>query len=455
MLGHMITLFQPAVLGGAPAPFTPAALFAGGIKGGFWNPKQLSTLYNDRSQTPSTLAISTSLAGTIKDLSGNNNHLVASADSRRPQIQPWGSINRSSHNNTNPTLPGEAWLGPVNILGGVTQAYRCYIRNQRIRAKWYDTNDFRAYCMLQMAAGDLDFELPPSDKYTVFGSTAVKQVNVTNTFPNDGLAHIIEEINNGTTITIYIDGVQFGTPQAITYDMSVSKPSLGGDATFRFAGYGGACVILGRLPTSQERIDLRVWMASEYLQGSEPTRRVIACDGDSLTFGFGASQPWFAYPQDMWRDIGGNYNVYNLGVTGNTAVQAQAANRTGPLFETNGIAVISEVINALVQGHSVVNTYNEFATWSAFVRAQGYKVVVWPAADAGVVPDADRLAVNALIRANWPSFADAIADVDLDPTIGLSGTHTNPTYFLDGTHLTDAGNVVLKNIIKPVVLAIP
>jgi lysophospholipase L1-like esterase len=53
-----------------------------------------------------------------------------------------------------------------------------------------------------------------------------------------------------------------------------------------------------------------------------------------------------------------------------------------------------------------------------------------------------RNALNAGLRARWRSFADALADVGADKTLGAGGAETDSTYYRDTVHLTAAGYAI-------------
>jgi hypothetical protein len=88
-LAQVMTMFGS---GGAPAAFDPASMFAGGKAGIFYNTAQLDSLFQDRSLTPATPAVVDGPVGTRKDLSGNGNHQIAAADSRRPLLRTSGGL---------------------------------------------------------------------------------------------------------------------------------------------------------------------------------------------------------------------------------------------------------------------------------------------------------------------------------------------------------------------------
>ena len=88
-------------------------------------------------------------------------------------------------------------------------------------------------------------------------------------------------------------------------------------------------------------------------------------------------------------------------------------------------------------------------------RARGFKVVImtgiardYPAFDDANITDRI-FACNALIRANYTSFADAIADVALLTPFDAKADTTNTTYYnADRTHLTDTGYDLIAGTVQ-------
>jgi hypothetical protein len=68
------------------------SLYNGGKTGALYIVSQLSSVFQDRSATPSTPASVNGPVGTILDLSGNNNHWIAGSDAKRPILRQSGSL---------------------------------------------------------------------------------------------------------------------------------------------------------------------------------------------------------------------------------------------------------------------------------------------------------------------------------------------------------------------------
>jgi hypothetical protein len=57
----------------------------------------------------------------------------------------------------------------------------------------------------------------------------------------------------------------------------------------------------------------------DFAHSEDNARTKVACAGDSITFGFGATTPYDSYPSDLQRLLGSDYEVRNFGADGTTA----------------------------------------------------------------------------------------------------------------------------------------
>lgn len=135
---------------------------------------------------------------------------------------------------------------------------------------------------------------------------------------------------------------------------------------------------------------------------------------------------------------------------------ADAATRVDALYDAarpNNIVVAWEITNDLFFGASAATAYSNIVTYCQGRQAEGFEVVVLsvlPRSGVGVPStfEADRQTVNTNMRANWASFADALADVGADDTIGVAGADLDTTLYVDGVHMTDAGYGIVAGIVK-------
>lgn len=73
----------------ARAAFTPLELFAGGVQGGWYDPSDLASMWQDSAGT--TPAVVDSPVGRIDDKSGNGNHLIQATSGARPILRNSGT----------------------------------------------------------------------------------------------------------------------------------------------------------------------------------------------------------------------------------------------------------------------------------------------------------------------------------------------------------------------------
>lgn len=100
--------------------------------------------------------------------------------------------------------------------------------------------------------------------------------------------------------------------------------------------------------------------------------------------------------------------------------------------------------------------YDNYVTLCGLAKARGYTVIAstfLPRTSVLALTnrpnfEADRLVVNASIRANWATFADALADPALDANIGVTGGSDNAAYYPDKTHPNAAGTIILSGYFK-------
>ena len=169
----------------------------------------------------------------------------------------------------------------------------------------------------------------------------------------------------------------------------------------------------------------------------------IVCDGDSLTIGVGAL-PFNNFPLgNDWPsqvaaalDHRGTY--YNVGVAGEqtTAMIANAPTVVDVKYVpgANNVVCFNGGTNDIYYGATDVTTYGRIVQYCQARQAVGWKVVVGtltPRSDPSTpaMQDTYRLSVNSMIRANWPSFANGIADIGGDANMGTLGQELNTQYY--------------------------
>lgn len=185
---------------------------------------------------------------------------------------------------------------------------------------------------------------------------------------------------------------------------------------------------------------------------------LIVFDGNSLTVGQGATAG-NDYPSQVTALISTPHTYYNFGVGAQTTTDmvADAASQIDSLYNADlpiNIVVAWEITNEIYYGTTAQAAYDNFVAYCQARKAAGFKVValtVLPRSNAGTPADFEdkRQSANSLIRANWGTFADALADVAADSRIGDAGDELDTTYYnADQVHMTDAGYGIIAATVK-------
>jgi lysophospholipase L1-like esterase len=227
---------------------------------------------------------------------------------------------------------------------------------------------------------------------------------------------------------------------------------------FQFQGDLQAVLLYDRALTDTEATRVMGYLEHRYrLHFGRPTENLVF-DGDSLTAGgMGGAQP-NGYVDLVLRDDPRTFQMHNLGVQGEeiASMTAAAHARVDPLYDTRvrrNVVVIWGGTNDLSNGRSVTEVYHDLVSYCRGRRARGYNVVVLTLLPRGKDKrfEAEREELNAKIRATWHRFADGLADVGNDPTIGSPGAQKNQRYYrIDNTHLTAAGYAIVAQHVEAV-----
>jgi lysophospholipase L1-like esterase len=186
-------------------------------------------------------------------------------------------------------------------------------------------------------------------------------------------------------------------------------------------------------------------------------------DGDSITAGQGAPNPY----TNLVTLTPGHWDIRNVAVVGEQLGHMVTAAPTvvDPLFTPGmkNVVVIWGGTNDFAQGQTVAAVESLLMQYCSGRKAVGFRCIVATMLSrvgnnpvGGETLDADKNAYNTWMKANWPSFADGIADFT-GTTLGCDGCYANPTWFQnDEIHPTIPGIATLEApIISAAVDALP
>lgn len=248
----------------------------------------------------------------------------------------------------------------------------------------------------------------------------------------------------------YLNGIQVGTDQAVAVDWSgaLALSLLGASAATPTDPLIGwlAHVALGNAELSATAIASLANIA----------RRGVIWEGDSRTAGTGATNINFGYAALAGMKLNGSWRVANIGASGQSVATmiTQIAAEVTPKVGSYHIAVLWGGVN---DNTDAATMHTRISTWCATVRALGIKVMVCTEIDCQAATHTDwhntnYQALNALILANYATYADGVADLGADAKLQNAA---DTTYFnADKTHLNNAGYAVVAGIVAAAVNAL-
>lgn len=225
-------------------------------------------------------------------------------------------------------------------------------------------------------------------------------------------------------------------------------------------------ILYNRALTDAQMMQVEGYLANKY---TTLDARYLATDasqvifvGDSLTLGTG-STGGETYPKQCVDILGATSWLYtNTGVSGTTVptMTTNALITADPLIDPyrarpHQVCVLFGGTNDLQGGATAATTYTNIQTFCAARRSAGFKVIV-----VTMLPrtpgtyETGRQDLNTSIRTNWASFADGLADAGNDATIGQAGQYSNTTYYVDGTHCTNAGYAIVASLVATAIAAL-
>lgn len=239
---------------------------------------------------------------------------------------------------------------------------------------------------------------------------------------------------------------------------------LSSSSTYDWPGNISEIIVFNKYLTDSEFRRVYGYLAKKYI--GIPTVNIL---GNSLSSGTGSTGGPNQTPQAggnnlpslLAASLGATARVRTDAYPGRTAVQifneSQAFSALTLTTSPKTISVVWELTNSMATQGSVYSAYEDYVRVCRAKRANGGLVVAATCLYRGDTGNnakntAYTNAVNALVRANWSTFADGLADVAADARMQ---DYNNTTYFAaDKIHLTDAGYVVAESIFRPVILAL-
>lgn len=391
--------------------------------------------------------------GTLPDTIGANN--ATSTGSARP-------LYRTAGPNSKPYVEfdGVAMFSKSGAVTAIAQPYRLflvfrpkrYVTPQRIFDGQTADRTILSQHPVDIDAGSLSRGI---QRYSLYAGTAFTASNPGGALTaTGGQFGLLSALYNGASSSIAINR---NTPTIGNPGASSFTGICFGSSTNQTAGYFSKFDLVRLLVYNSSIVSasaVETYLVSEY---ALTVPKFILCDGDSLTSGIGATGG-NTYPAQLLALLGTTWSMIETGISGQTAVQMEADAATEIDGQLNTLSAKTILLawggtNDLYFGASAATAYSNYVTYCTNRRLAGWKVVAFTILprSAGSPPvgfEASRQTFNTSVRTNWATFADALADVGVNGTIGPAGAELNITYYDDRFHLTSAGYAIVAGIAR-------
>lgn len=198
----------------------------------------------------------------------------------------------------------------------------------------------------------------------------------------------------------------------------------------------------------------------------------VLCDGNSLTEGQGIWEYNGTQPAGnrYWElPVAGlsarNYHAWSVGVGGQTTTdmisdfEVHSRKYFSP-YRKGNLVVAWEITNDISVGSTDTQAYNNYVNYCNLCRKNGWKVVactVIPRSGFNATQETYRNSVNIMIRNNYTSFADGLADFAAHPNFDSPadswGPWPNASNYYDGTHLINYS--AIAQVASAAILSVP
>lgn len=273
--------------------------------------------------------------------------------------------------------------------------------------------------------------------------------------------------SNGTTVTLYLDQAMYRANANFSGAWSSGVLGFGtvGGTNYPIKMDLAEVVLYSRALSGTEIAGLLSYFEGRGGIAPVSTKtRLLVFDGDSLTAGGDtgaqATPLTLNYPNQLVPLLDTTWEAYNFGNSGSVSATLLSNRPTfvDPLL--NPIAYTSATLVLWVGSNDVANNVTPATAWAnvqsylSGAASAGWTrigvLTVLPSTAFNSGQEANRQTLNASIRNGWKGAgASFLVDVGQDPYLGVPGAATNPLWFADGTHLTQAGYNRVANLVGP------
>ena len=388
---------------------------------------------------------------TYYDQTGNGFHAVQTTPADRPYVANLLGVGpRVVSRAGNMVVPaGVSGTRRLSHMFAVSSAYSSNLSSgiMQFGSSATSTNN----CILFTASAQLS------------GYRLVNGVGANTAFKTQNRDVLVEASSSATGV--YLAQNEESTTAAAAADIALTGGFVGGapvlGATFNGEQYMRSCIQYGRILSVGERAALRAALYSSFGIASAPANRVI-WEGDSITAAEGVQTT--AYNGFVKQAIPTlpALDHYSTALGGDQLQNEipNYANEVGALLTQYGSGIVFLFLgtNDLTLGsRTSAQIYADLQTMCGSIRANSGEVIVTtllPNNAWNGTQQTTRNDFNTLVRTNWASFADGLADFAADATMGPQAAAANTALYPDGLHPSPLGHSYLAPIAAAAVQAL-
>jgi hypothetical protein len=389
--------------------------------------------------------------GTVTDLSGNGYDLTATSTARPIYVRADG-----------------AQTFPVLRFDGTNDA----VANASISS---DRRALTTYTVLKPARSGLENTfLSLGTTYDLKHRQTVVQLHngTTNLFstltgsqiPVNEAWQIVSTTHDASNSIAYKGPYSFSDSALSAGSMTGAAVGKDGAGAVFYKGDVAEVLMWSRVLTAAERMQVEAYLRDKYAVEARPPARedVVVYAGNSHWTSYLLTADANSTTNQAEKLITFPHKQANLGIGNWTTPQMTSVtsylNYTNSYFDAarraNVLVVWEGTNDIVVNGANATTAYNNLVSYCQARQAEGWKVVIVTILprEQNSTHNTARATVNTNIRTNWATFANALADVAANTTIGDDGDETNATnYDADQTHLNATGAAIAAGIIAPAV----
>lgn len=271
--------------------------------------------------------------------------------------------------------------------------------------------------------------------------------------------HTIATRYDGTTMSLWLDDILLFQSSAVVASYAIRDLYVAVvNGTSNDSGYKNAGMALWDRALSDS--EMRQASAALFSRGARngitrAATKIYCAEGDSITIGTGTTTYAFRIGANVSPSVLGWNRAVGGAVIADFVSRAAVWDQIIPPNKDGRTFIISVLAANDLLSSGTAQFLIDLAAWCDARRAAGWKVIlctILPRTTASF--NTARNTANTTIRTWAGTHADAICDFAAEATMGPDAAASDTTYYSDGIHPTDAGQILLEPVMRAAVDAL-